>query len=214
MKIKEVLKSKEAKIILILFLVILLLVFGKELKNISVEEIVSFAENNKLLAPLVILGLYCIKATLFVIPISLLYISTGLIFTPIQAIIINILGLILELTITFYLGKFLGEEKVKSIISKNEKMKKLNYRSLTKGKTVFLVRFVPIFPVDFISLLLGTIGKDYMPYLVPSVLGILPRMIPLSLMGNSLTNPFSIEFLLPLIILGALGFIGIKIYNR
>ncbi|MHC1749290.1 MAG: TVP38/TMEM64 family protein [Cellulosilyticaceae bacterium] len=201
------------KFLIIALIVVLLIVLGDDLKSLQVKDIINNARDNRSVAILIIWGLYALKSVLFVIPISLLYMSTGIIFSPVQSIVINAIGLIVELTITFFLGKYLGEERVKRIVEKQPKMQKLKSKKLNNNSTIFLVRFVPVFPIDFISLILGAMGTKYWGYIVASIIGVLPRMTTFSLMGDAINNPLSKEFLIPLILLGLLGFAGIKVYN-
>ena len=74
--------------------------------------------------------IYVVKALLFVIPASLVYIAVGQVmsimladapFSPMWvAVPLNLVGIILELTATYLLGMFLGGQTVEKLLTKNK----------------------------------------------------------------------------------------------
>ena len=143
------------------------------------------------------LGIYLLKSVLFVIPASLIYISVGLAFDTGQAIAINFVGIALEVTVTFLLGKFLGGAYVeKRLRGKKFADKLLNAKQKNTLSFLLVVRALPAFPIDFVSLFLGASGIGFLPYFILSVIGIMPRVILFTVLGDGIYKYIPMEVLL------------------
>ena len=79
----------------------------EKLKNIDIRALVD-ASANLTIAVLTIWGVYLVKSVLFILPASLIYISIGMAFPTPTACLISLIGIILEVTVTYYLGLFLS----------------------------------------------------------------------------------------------------------
>lgn len=169
-------------------LVIIALIFWKyeELKNIDVREIVDSAGSFGL-AVLSILGVYFVKSMTFVVPASIVYIAVGLAFNPVIAILINCVGILIEVSATYILGRVMGG---KSVVHKIEGTKYgyklLSMQSKNKFSALLAIRFLPVFPIDIVSLLLGATRTSFGTYIGSSLGGILPRVILFTLLGDGL----------------------------
>jgi uncharacterized membrane protein YdjX (TVP38/TMEM64 family) len=156
------------------------------LTNIDIRSLVG-GVTSIFAAGMIVLAVYFTKSVLFVIPASLIYISVGLAFETWQAIIINLLGIALEVAVTFFLGKFLGGAAVEKIIGKSKGGQKLlNLRRGSRLSLLFTVRFLPVFPIDFSSLFFGASGFRFLSYFSISLLGIMPRVILFTILGDGL----------------------------
>lgn len=132
-----------------------------------------------------ILGVYALKSVVFVVPASLIYVAVGGIFDHLPAVALNLAGIFLELTLTFFLGKLLGRKVVVAILSRSEKGKKLLEKDIgIKPLTILGIRAVPAFPIDLVSLLYGVTGCGYFRYILFSFLGVSWRVILFTIVGN------------------------------
>lgn len=166
------------------------------LTSLDVRAVV-VAAGNLALAAGVVLGIYLLKSVLFVIPASLIYISVGLAFDTGQAIAINFVGIALEVTVTFLLGKFLGGVYVeKRLRGKKFADKLLNAKQKNTLSFLLVVRALPAFPIDFVSLFLGASGIGFLPYFIISVIGIMPRVILFTVLGDGIYKYIPMEVLL------------------
>ena len=171
-------------------IVIIALIIWKydELKNIDVRTIVDSAGSFGL-AVLSILGVYFLKSMTFVVPASIVYIAVGLVFDPVVAILINCAGILIEVTVTYILGRVMGG---KSVVHKIEGTKYgyklLKMQSKNKLSALLAIRFLPVFPIDIVSLLLGATRTPFGGYLATSLGGILPRVILFTILGDGLYN--------------------------
>lgn len=184
-------KSKETlKIILrgVVALILFAVAIWKydELSSIDLESIIASIDNRRLVW-VVVLGVYLVKALVFVIPASVIYVAVGAALPTAQAVLINVLGITLEVTVTYFLGRFLGADYVERLLSKKEAGRKLLNMDLQNKKSLmFTVRFLPAFPIDFVSLFFGASHSNFLVYFAFSVLGIAPRVILFTILGDGI----------------------------
>ncbi len=103
---------------------ILAIINYDSLRNIDVRAIVDNS-TSEIFAIGAIWLIYLIKSTFFIIPAMIVYVAVGMAFSPITAIFINFIGILLEVTATYILGVFLGGEQVNNMLGKNKAGKKL-----------------------------------------------------------------------------------------
>lgn len=213
---KEEKANKKIGIIILVAIVFLLLAIGLcyQFKNTTVTQWLQMMPKNEFAAAGVILLLYIIKSILFFIPVQVMYVISGMIFSPLHAIIINILGLAVELTLTFYIGRFAGQDLANKMAQKSQRVKKAMQMSNKSNVMVMVVRMIPIFPIEPLSVVFGAVGYTYIPYMVASILGLMPGMIPFALMGNAAQNPLSKEFMIPFGASLVFASIAIIAYNK
>ena len=114
------------------------------------------------------------------------------------------LGLVIETCIEFYMGYFIGRKRMSALLNKLEGRKPLLDRMLAKMQgsdpfVIFMMRMLPGFHNGITSLVLGASGNSLLIYLPASLLGMLPKAIATTLMGESVFHPLSPEFLLSLL---------------
>lgn len=152
-------------------------------------------------AYLAVIGVYALKSVVFVVPAMMIYVSVGISFDTGTALVLNLIGLVTEVTITYFLGRFLGGEYVSKLLEKNKGGKKLlNMKTKTKNSFLFVARVVPAFPIDFTSLFLGSSNYKFFPYLLISILGIYPRVLLFTIIGDSIYKYIPKELIIKLII--------------
>ena len=121
-KTKSTVKALIRVAVAMIIFVIAVINYDK-LKNIDVRALVE-ASNSMLLAILTIWGVYLTKAILFIIPASLIYISIGMAFPPLTASLISLVGIIIEVTATYFLGLSLAETMSTSSSKRPRRAKK------------------------------------------------------------------------------------------
>ena len=165
------------------------------LSNLDIRTLIAGA-SSIFIAELIILGVYAVKAVMMVVPASLIYISVGMAFDPKRAVIVNLLGIALEVTVTYFLGKFLGKDAVEKKI-RNTKVGDKFFTMLDKNRNaaIFLMRFIPAFPIDFSSLFMGAFDFKFFPYLIFSVLGIAPRVITFTVIGEGIYELIPMKYI-------------------
>lgn len=203
------------KISVALIIVIFVALNYKRLVNLDLRAVVS-GSSSFFITAIIIFAIYILKSVTFVVPAIMIYLSVGLMFETKTALIINAVGLALEVLITYFLGRFLSGEKVNEIINKNKAGQKL--LSLYEGKKKFsfliIVRALPVFPIDFTSLFLGSTRLSFIPYEIVSILAIMPRVALFTIFGEKVYDLFPKELLMKVIIVAMVcALIGYVIYR-
>lgn len=174
------------KVAVALTIVIIATVNHDTLSTLDVRELIASA-SSIYIAAAIILGVYFVKAILLVLPASLIYISVGLALDTKTALLINMLGIIIEVTVTYFLGKFLGKSAVeKKLRGTKGGDKLLSMKDKNKNTATLIIRFIPAFPIDFSSLFMGAFDFKFLPYFICSVIGLAPRVIGFTILGDGL----------------------------
>lgn len=184
------------------------------LVNLDLRKLVSSTEVIYY-AYFTVIGVYALKSVAFVIPAMMIYVSVGITFDTYTALILNFIGLTVEVTVTYFLGKFLGGEYVEKLLNKNKGGKKLlNMKTKTKNSFLFLARVIPAFPIDFTSLFLGSSNYSFGSYLLFSLLGIYPRVLLFTVIGDSIYKYIPKKLIVEIIIFAIpAAVIGFLIYK-
>ena len=161
-------------------------IYYDELSTIDVTMIADVTDKLPLMIGLVLL-VYLVKALVFVVPASLVYVAVGAIMDPLTAVIVNLVGIFIEVSVTYFLGMFLGKEAVYKLLSKKETGKKLLEKDIqSKASVLVSIRAIPAFPIDFVSLFYGASGCSYLKYALLSVAGIAWRVILFTILGDAI----------------------------
>lgn len=208
---------KILKILLAATLLTVIIINYDTLSNLDIRQLIAGAESVTLATAMVI-GVYFVKSMVFVVPASLIYISVGMAFEPKQAILINTVGIIVEITATYFLGKFLGKDAVEKKLRGNKAGEKLlNMKSKSKNLMIFTIRFTGI-PIDFSSLFMGAFDFNFLPYFFLSLLGILPRVLLLTIIGEGFYELIPMKYIITAVIIiipvAAVGIVLKKIISR
>lgn len=172
--------------VLALSLFAVAIIYYDELSTIDVRAIADVTDKLVIMIAL-ILGIYFVKALVFVVPASLVYVAVGAIMTPFVAVIVNLLGILIEVSVTYWLGRFLGKDVVHKLLSKKETGRKLLEKNIgSKASVLVSIRAIPAFPIDFVSLFYGVSGCSFLKYALLSVAGISWRVILFTILGDAL----------------------------
>lgn len=198
-KTKSTLKALLRVAVAMIIFVLAVINYDK-LKNIDVRALVE-GSSSVLIAILTIWGVYLTKSILFIIPASLIYISTGMAFPPLTASLISLVGIIIEVTITYLLGLFLGGEYVNKQLEKTKAGKKILDMKLNDSFLALLpIRALPVFPIDFVSLFWGASKCGFFRYFFASVIGIMPRVVLFTILGDGIYDYIPIHLIIKIII--------------
>lgn len=175
-------------------------IYYDELKNIDVRAIVE-GSSSVALAVATIWGIYLVKAILFIIPASLIYISIGMAFSPVTACLISLVGIIIEVTATYFLGRFLGGDYVENLLRKSKGGQKILDMKLNDNFLALLgIRALPVFPIDFVSLFWGASKCKFPRYFLASVIGIMPRVVLFTILGDGIYDYIPIHLIIKIVI--------------
>lgn len=200
-KKKEILKAT-LKIAVALAVFIAVLCNYDTLTHLDMRTLAAAAPS-LLAAVLTVLGVYVLKGLVFVIPASLFYISVGMAFEPLTAVAVNLAGILLEVTVSYVFGRFLGGAYITKLLqSKKGGQRILEMQNKRSGAaSVFVMRLLPVFPIDFVSLFLGGSKYPFVKYLLLSVAGIAPRVILFTLLGDTIYDYIPMRLIITLIVI-------------
>ena len=199
-KKKEILKIA-VKVAIILTITVLVIINYNTLTNIDIRALVA-SSGSTFAAGAAIVGIYALKGIVFVIPASLIYISVGVAFSPLTAVTVNMLGIAVEVIVSYLFGLALGGEYVENLLKKNKGGRKLlELREQNKQSSVFVVRFLPVFPIDFTSLFFGSVRFPFVKYFVFSLLGLAPRVILFTILGDRVHDLIPMKLIITVIII-------------
>lgn len=202
MEIKK--KRKYTKLIplaaVILMSLILFVVIKKSNVPLSVETILKYTPDNIIWAALVLVLLFALKSFTIIFPLSLLYLTSGILFSPILAILVSTTGLAVTISIPYWLGKYCGSEIIRDICVKYPKLSQIaDYQNSNAFFACFITRIVGFLPGDIVSLYFGACKINFRIYLAAGICGSLLSIITTTLLGSKLNDPYSIEFILVLL---------------
>lgn len=178
------------KIVLIVALVVFVIADYNNLSNLNIRDLLA-SRHSLAGSSFMVLFIYFIKGIVMVIPAAVVYISVGMAFPAWTAVILNTAGMIVELMASYFLGKFLSIDMIDRAISEQRGGNRIIARLQKNSRaTMFILRFVPIFPVDIISLFYGSTKYPFWKYMGWSMLGIMPRVILFTLLGKKIYDWF------------------------
>lgn len=192
-------KRKYFNIFWFFVLILILVIIIPQLAELSLQDLLSYTPKSPVLAALGLIGLYLIKAFVMFIPLTVLYIAAGVIFPVSWAIVLTYFCLMIETSIGFFLGRGLGHKRVHALADHNERAKKImEFSTNNSVLSCFVLRLIPGPPIELTNMLVGTTDIKYHHFILGTLLGYTPGMIPLVLMGGAATDPLSDKFLIPL----------------
>ncbi|MBR0536477.1 MAG: TVP38/TMEM64 family protein [Clostridia bacterium] len=158
--------------------------------------------------------LFALKSFVPLIPQSVLFIASGMVFSEVTAFFINALGVAVLYSLKFLWGKKKGGGGVHKLANRSQAV----YRFMDFGGKgnrwmLALMRFVPFFPTNTVSRAYGGTEMKLDSYLAFSMLGFLPRLVLWSFISFSIFDPFSVEFMTPIIILLIISGISLLLVN-
>ena len=158
-------------------------------RNLSVEQILSYTPKNKILSALFLVALYALKSFTIVVPIDILSVAGGVMFSWLWGSLINILGVAVSITIAYFIGRFSGAQMSEELVRKYPRLIKI--REMRKNNDFFfsfIIRALGILPCDIVGMYMGSVKIDFKTYFFGGMLGFSPSIILVTLLGTHLDN--------------------------
>ena len=204
--------KKRWKIAILLLLAFALLHFHNTC-GITAEQILNWQPENLILAAVALLCFFAIKSVLVFVPIMIPQILAGHLYSREMAILINLLGLVVVVSLPYWIGKILGSAKMEQLIRKYPKIRNiLKTQEDNQMAFSFMLRACAVPPADIVTMYLGASGMPYLTNVIGGSLGCFPGMVLTTFLGANIRNPESPAFWQALIlnvvwiILSGLGF--------
>ena len=174
---------------------VFILVFLMNHANISAETLLNYAPEKPVLAVAFLIMLYALKSLSIFFPFIILNIVGGFLFPPGVAILVNSIGLLVELVIPYGIGRLSGHELADKLGQKHKRIAEI--ADYLQGNTFFIsffLRVISCLPGDAVSMYLGANKISFGPYMIGSFLGTFPGLLFATLLGTSITDPSSPMF--------------------
>lgn len=180
--------------------------------NLNVYKIRNYILSYGKFSSIIFIIAYSLKPIVLVVPASIMSILAGNIFGPYKALFLSMVGCFGSGTIGFFISRFLGKASVDKLLK--GKALTLDSNIGKHGfKVMLIMRLSFIFPYDTLSFAAGLSKMKYRDFIFGTLIGIFPEMISYSFMGESIRNPFSIRFLLPILMVLVIALISFYIYK-
>jgi len=133
----------------------------------------------------VLVPLVYVAGGLVAFPITVLIALTAVTFGPWSGFALASVGALLSATVTYQLGALAGRGLLRDVIGRriNRISRALGRRGIV---SVVTVRIVPVAPFTFINLVAGASHIDFRDYLLGTVLGMLPGVVMMTVLGDRL----------------------------
>lgn len=169
--------------------------------KITVDGILNFIPKNSWIVAFVIIGIFAGKSVSIFIYTGILYAASGAAFSLPVALLVNLIGTLVMLSIPYFMGKAAGAEGMEKLAKKHPKISLLQeFPSKSKFFLSFIARIVGIPPVDAVSFYFGCIRTKFGTYILGSLLGVATSLVTFTVMGMKIQDPGSPEFMISLIV--------------
>jgi len=186
--------------------------------HITMEEILSWQPENLVLAAVVLLCFFAVKSASVFIPLMIPQILAGHLYSRDVALLINLLGLVIVMSVPYWIGKGLGSAKMGQLLQKYPKIQSiLKAQDDNKMAFSFMLRACCVPPADMVTMYLGATGMPFLTNVIGGVLGCFPSMVLTTFLGANIRNPESPAFWQALILNVAwviLSGLGFYLYKR
>ncbi|MFA7370972.1 MAG: VTT domain-containing protein [Sphaerochaetaceae bacterium] len=206
------------KIVRALPLVVIVVVFTLfVVKNgvAAIDNLVETFYERVWLTTFAFLALFLVKSVSFGLPYTLLYLGIGSIYPLGWALVLNTVGIMVNMQIPYFVGRYATTGITERVLSRFPQF--ANFQLSESNSSVFiafLVKFIGLLPHEITNLFLGSLKIPYWPYLVGGVLGLMPGMAATTLLGSNLHQPRSPIFIITVIVIVLLILFSLLLYKR
>ena len=182
-------------------------------EEITAESLLNFAPEEPLYAALFLVLLYAFKSLTVFFPIIVLNVLGGFLFEPDHALIINSIGVLVELTIPYWIGRASGTGFADKLCKKHPKLAEIIGEGSNNNFFMsFFLRVISCLPGDAVSMYFGARRVPFWTCLLGSFLGTLPGMVAATLLGMNITDPSSPMFWVSIGLTVGLSVISFLVY--
>ena len=200
----------------VILTVVVLVIIGKQ---ITLDDIMRFRMENVWLASFYLVCAYAIKSILIVVPLNLLMIAGGMFFeSQLLSLAVNTVGVAVCLTLPYLLGRLIGEKAADKFVQKYDKRGIISKIGRIQSENSFFIsyimRVIGFIPCDILSIYMGACRISFFKYITGAVLGCVPSIITVTLVGASITEPGSPMFIIAIAVHIILSVISSLIYRN
>ena len=158
---------------------------------ISINDISRFILQNEKKSIFILVGLFALKGVCAVIWYSGLVAASGFVFGFYDGIIVNSVGTLICLSVSYIMGYFTKANPINSIAKKNKKIAKYVDKCTSSSFLVSYLLHAMGLSTEALGMIFGFMKMPYFKYLFSSFIAMLPTMICITVFGGepSLTSP-------------------------
>ena len=181
--------------------------------GLSIETLLEYTPQEPIKVVILFLCLYALKSVTVFFPIIVLEIVVGLLLPTWAALWLNFAGVLIVLSIPYWMGKALGLETVQKAAQRYPRFGAVIDKQQSNSMFLcFFLRVISCLPGDLVTMYFGATGTPFWQNLLGGVLGILPGMVLATLMGSSIQDPSSPIFWISALLTVALSVISAALY--
>lgn len=154
------------------------------IKGITMDDIYALVECNKVQAVIVILLIFALKGVIAVIWYAALVAVSGYVFGLTYALIVNSVGTVLCLSVSYCVGYFTKSDYVYSIITRNKHISKYFDKYETNSFLISYLLHAMGLSTEVLGLMFGFIKMPYIKYVLSSFIAMLPGMVCITIFGE------------------------------
>lgn len=181
--------------------------------GLSVETLLEYAPQEPIKVVILFLCLYALKSVIVFFPIIILEIVVGLLLPTWSALWLNFAGVLIVLTIPYWMGRALGLETVQKATQKYPRFGAVIDKQQSNSLFLcFFLRVISCLPGDLVTMYFGATETPFWQNLLGGALGILPGMVLATLMGSSIQEPSSPIFWISTLLTVTLSVLSAALY--
>ena len=164
-------------------------------KDFTIADFISMTKNNSLITALAVIVAFVIKSFVIFMPYAVIAITAMALMDFPIALAAVIVGTVVNISIPYFTGRLTKDDWIQKILDKFPKARP--YYEMTDN--LFLLSFTlraMNLSNEGLGLLFGSAGLKYVPYLISSLIAIMPSAVSYIILGKdlniieSLTSPF------------------------
>lgn len=175
----------------------------------TIENLKEWVDKSSM-AVFLFLSLWILRLIIFIPGITLTILG-GLVFLPVQAFFLSLVGLTLSGTLVFLVGKKRLFKKKRDRL-KEKHLDIINLIETYNYKFLALGVICPIAPTDVICYMSSYLGLPYRKYIITFIIANIPAVILYSLIGESFNSSiYNVIFIIITLIIIAI--VSLKLWN-
>ncbi|MCR9174973.1 MAG: VTT domain-containing protein [Alphaproteobacteria bacterium] len=159
----------------------------------------------------VLVALIYVLASLVMFPITVLLILTSVVFDPLAAVVYAIIGTTLGAVTTYGIGAWGGRRLVRRLMG--HRLTAISQKVARQGiLAVVALRVTPVAPFSLINIVAGATHIRLVDFVIGTMLGLLPSVVLLTLVGEGLWSALSdpTPGRIAILIVGIIGWLAVS----
>lgn len=182
-------------------------------RDISLDTLLNLAPEDSILAAVFLIAMYALKSVTIFFPIIILNFTGGFLFPTHIALLVNAIGLLVDLTIPYWIGRLSGSSFADKLCKKYPRLNEIiRHQQNNEFFMTFFLRVISCLPSDAVSMYFGASKTPFWMFLCGSFMGAIPGIFSATLLGTSITEPDSPMFWISLSLTVGLSAISFLIY--